>query len=88
MAIPVPVPGDYRCRDREGVVHWAYDRSWRHRPGMESDSAAEAAVDETFCGDANYMDEVDADVTCMLCLDAVTRAERDLVEYERQRRES
>lgn len=51
--------GIYRCRDRQGVVHLAMGRS----PFIDSPN-----VDETLCGEANYMDRTSEKVTCVGCI--------------------
>lgn len=50
----------YRCKDRGGVVHLARTSSW---PREET-----PPVDETLCGECNYMERTAQPVPCVTCL--------------------
>lgn len=62
-----PPPGNYRCQDRSGVVHIALDRSWIDKLDWNERGSGDD-VDETLCGENNYMKRVETDVTCIVCL--------------------
>ncbi len=50
----------YRCVDRHGVVHIARVLSWPREDVPP--------VDETLCGECNFMERVERQATCVGCL--------------------
>jgi hypothetical protein len=59
----------YRCRDRSGVVHIAWTQNWRQGLDWnERDISDDYPLDETICGETNFMHKTEEPVTCLGCL--------------------
>jgi hypothetical protein len=73
----------YVCKDRPGVVHLAYPKSGASGHHYYDDY--EGLVDQTLCGEGNYMDvqSVDTLVTCLMCLSVHDKAQQDEAAYYR-----
>jgi hypothetical protein len=75
----------YVCKDRPGVVHLAYPKSGGQGRYHDYHDDYEGLVDQTLCGESNYMDVQPADtlVTCLMCLSVHFKAQQDEAAYYR-----
>jgi hypothetical protein len=75
----------YTCKDRQGLVHLAYQKSRAQGRYHDHHDDYENAVDSTLCGWNDYLtvQPVDTLVTCLMCLSVHDKAQQDEATYYR-----
>ena len=77
----------YACKDRQGIVHLAWQMASSHR--WDDDMSYpddDYPVDRTLCEESNYMDKTIQAVTCLMCLGESFRRAQEEERYGGYRR--